>query len=344
MITETSAGVYVFDLHGIELRCEAYSPAFIGPAVSSLRRFRVAEGKNGTSLTIRFHQVADRREVPVNRSADARILFSGICPSRGNSLRSIWRCDIIQDGDRLVAEFPDQGLLVIDGERGYVEGYLFGPETTHEDFCESLFHFALTQLLKRQGVFCLHAAGLEYQGRGVIIPGGGGQGKTTLMLALLRSGFRYLSDDCPLVRERGAQMELLPLPMPIEVTGRTVEVFPELRGAGSGILRQGVWKKSFDPHDLYRDCSGSPCRPAMMLFPHIVDLPHSCLEPLSKPGALEALMAQPRVAQEPETVRREFLALSRLVQQVDSYRVHFGRDILELSSQVAPLLELRKSA
>lgn len=344
MISGTSAVEYVLDLHGIHLRYEASSPALMGPIVSSLRRFRADEGKSGTPLTIRFLQIADRREIPLNRSAEARILFSGICPSRGNSLRSIWRCDIIQDGDRLVADFLDQGLLVIDGERGLVEGYLFGPDTTHEDFCESLFHFALTELLKRRGVFCLHAAGLEYQGRGVIIPGGGGQGKTTLMLALLRSGFRYLSDDCLLVRERGAQMDLLPLPMPIDVTGRTVEVFPELRGAGSGILRQGSWKKSFDPHDLYGDCAGSPCRPVMMLFPHIVDLPHSCLEPLSKPGALEALMAQPRVAQEPEAARREFLALSKLVQQVDSYRVHFGRDILEFSSQVAPLLELRKSA
>lgn len=344
MITEISAGEYVFDLHGIELRYEASSRALLDPVAPPFRQFHGAGVNTASRLTIRFHQVVDRKQSPVERSAQAKTLFSGICPLRGSSLRSIWRCDIVQDGNRLLADFPDQALVVIDGDLGLVEGYLFGSDATREDFCECLFHFSLTELLKRRGLFSLHAAGLEYQGQGVIIPGGSGQGKTTLMLALLRSGFRYLSDDSPLVRERSAQVELLPMPMAIEVTRRTVEVFPELRGARSGLLKQGAWKKSFDPRDIYQDVAGGPCRPVMMLFPHIVDLPHSCLEPLSKSGALEALMAQPRLPQEPEVARREFHALAKLVQQVDSYRVHFGRDILEISSRVKPLVGMRKSA
>ena len=42
--------------------------------------------------------------------------------------------------------------------------------------------------------------------------------------------------------------------------------------------------------------------------------------------------------------RREFQMLSRLVQQVDCYRLHFGQDILDLPKLIKPLLELRKSA
>ncbi len=344
MTTEIAARQYVFDLHGIGLRYEASSLALAGPVVSYLRQFTAAEQKDVPRLTVRFQQVADRSEIPARRSAQAKTLFSGVCPSWGNSLRSVWRCDIVQDGDRLLADFQDQALLVIDGARGLVEGYFIDSGAMHEEVCEGLFHYALTELLKHRGVFALHAAALEYQGQGLIVAGGSGQGKTTLMLALLRSGFRYLSDDASLVRERDAQVELLPGPTKIGVTGRTVEMLPELRSAGSGLLKQGAWKKSFDPRDLYRDCTGTPCRPVMMLFPYIADLPHSCLEPLSKSRAIEALMTQERVAQEPEVARREFQVLSKLVKQVDSYRLHFGRDFLELSSQIAPLLELRRSA
>ena len=46
-----------------------------------------------------------------------------------------------------------------------------------------------------------------------------------------------------------------------------------------------------------------------------------------------------------ETVaRREFQVLSKLVQQVDCYRLHFGRDILDLPKLITPLLEIRESA
>jgi hypothetical protein len=41
---------------------------------------------------------------------------------------------------------------------------------------------------------------------------------------------------------------------------------------------------------------------------------------------------------------REFQMLPRLVQQVDCYRLHFGRDILDFPKLITPLLELRKSA
>ena len=43
------------------------------------------------------------------------------------------------------------------------------------------------------------------------------------------------------------------------------------------------------------------------------------------------------------SARREFQVLSRLVQQVDCYRLYFGRDILDLPKLITPLLELRQA-
>lgn len=344
MTTATAMREYLFNLHGVELHYQTSSLVMVTPILSFLRHFHTDLEKGDTVLTIRFEQVDSRAEVPVKVSEQAKTLFSGTCPSRGDSLRSIWRCDVVQDGDRLVTDFHDQGVLVIDGARGLVEGYFISPEAMHEDVRESFFHYALTELLKRRGLFTVHATALEYQGHGVLIPGYSGQGKTTSFLSLLRSGFRYLSDDYPLLQDCGTHMELLPFPMKIDVTDRTIEFFQELRDAAPEILKQGVWKKSFQPEDVYPNSIGTSCRPAMILFPHVVDIAHSCLEPLSKSRALEAVMPQALRVYDPEVARREFQALSKLVQQVDCYRLHFGRDVLDLPKLIAPLLELRKSA
>jgi hypothetical protein len=41
--------------------------------------------------------------------------------------------------------------------------------------------------------------------------------------------------------------------------------------------------------------------------------------------------------------RREFQALVRLVEQTDCYRLHFGRDVLDLPWLVTPLLKKRQA-
>jgi hypothetical protein len=343
MNTAVTAREYLFNFHGLDLRFSTSSQAFVGPVLAFLRHFHTDVAHEGTALAIRFEEVTSRAEMPVKISDSAKSLFSGARPSMGDSLRSIWQCDVKQDGDRLIADFHEQGMLVIDGARGVVEGYFIHPEAMHPDVCTSFFHFALSELLKRNGLYTVHATALEYQGRGVLIPGYSGQGKTTSFLSLLRSGFRYLSDDYPLLRDRGTHMELLAFPMKIDVTDRTIEFFPELRNAAPGILQQGICKKFFQAEDLYADCIGNSCVPAMIIFPHVVNIPHSCLEPLPKSRALEAIMPQGLLVYDQAVARREFQILSRLVQQVDCYRLHFGRDILDLPKLITPLLEMRKS-
>src|SRR5207244_1150026 len=105
-------------------------------------------------------------------------------------------------------------------------------------------HFALTELLKRRGMYTIHATALERNGRGVLIPGDSGRGKTTCFLSLLRAGYRCLSDDHPLLRQDGSHLELLSFPVKIDVTEKTIGFFPELQQA-NGRLRQGVRKRYF---------------------------------------------------------------------------------------------------
>ena len=344
MTTVNVTTEYLFSFHGLGLRYCTSSAALMSPVATFLQHFRRDTIAGEGALTIQFEEVRSRRDIPVVISPSATPLFSATKPALGDAMRSLWQCDVLLDGGRLVVDFHDQGVLTIDGERGNAEGYFIRPDAMHPDIRESFFHYALAELLKRRGLFSLHATALEYQGLGVLIPGYSGRGKTTAFLALLRSGFRYLSDDHPLLRDHGSHLELLAFPMKIDVTEHSIQFFPELRDAAPGVLQQGVHKKFFRAEDLFPDSIGSSCTPAMILFPQVTDIPHSCLEPLPKSRALEAIMPQALLVYDQEVARREFHALSKLVQQVSCYRLHFGRDILELPQLIAPLLECGTTA
>lgn len=76
-----------------------------------------------------------------------------------------------------------------------------------------------------------------------------------------------------------------------------------------------------------------------MLFPHIVDTPRSQLERLPKHRALELILPQALLVYDQSVARREFQVWARLVQEVDCYRLHFGRDMPDLPKLIMPLLE-----
>ena len=196
----------------------------------------------------------------------------------------------------------------------------------------------LKELLRFKGFFPLHAIALEKDGLGILIPGSSGRGKTTTCLALLRAGYRCLSDDHPLVHENGNGLEVLSFPEKIDVTDNTINLFPELRNAGS-LLHQGMRKRFFYVEDLYPGGTGDTCVPAILLFPHVVDSPTSRLEPLSKRQTLETLLPEGLLVTDPDVAKREFQTYSRLVETTDGYRLHFGRDVLDLPQLINPLLE-----
>ena len=165
----------------------------------------------------------------------------------------------------------------MDGELGQAEGYLIRPETLPHNLIEYLFHTALIELLRRRGLYSIHATALEQHGRGILIPGNSGRGKTTSFISLLRSGYRYLSDDHPLIRDAGTHVEVLPFPIKVNVTEATIAFFPELAMLRITCFIPVYPSGRFVPEDLYHASIGSCCRPAMVLFPHVVDTARSHL-------------------------------------------------------------------
>jgi len=330
---------YRFSLYGTPVLFATSSSLLAAPVNEFLRHFRQDSLDGSVPLTLCFQAVQERADISLTMSQEARQLSSGTGAPGGDRAETGLPYEVIHDSGRLIADFFNTGVLVIDGVRGRADGYLIRPETMPASLIEYLFHLALIELLRRQGLYTIHATALEKHGRGVLIPGNSGRGKTTSFISLLRSGYRYLSDDHPLLRDVGDHVDLLPFPIKINVTEDTIAFFPELRNAPDHLLHPGFPKRAFYAEELYSTAIGEHCRPSLVLFPHVVDAPHSHLEPLSKSRALELLLPQALLVYDQDVARREFQVLAKLVQQVDCYRLHFGRDILDLPKLITPLLE-----
>ncbi len=333
---------HLFSLYGTTVRYTTTSPLLAAPVNELLSHFRRNSLKGSASLSLCFRAVRHRADIPLMMSQSARQLSSGTGVAVGDRRETGLPYEVIQDGGRLIADFHDAGVLVMEGAQGRADGYLIEPETMDANLIEYLFHLALIELLRRRGLYTIHATALEKHGRGVLIPGNSGCGKTTSFISLLRSGYRYLSDDHPLIRDAVTHVDVLPFPVKINVTEATIAFFPELRNAPEQVLYPGLAKQSFRAEYLYPTSVGDCCQPTMVLFPHVVDSPRSHLELLPKSRALEALLPQALLVYDPEVARREFQVLARLVQQADCYRLHFGRDILDLPKLITPLLEQRR--
>lgn len=91
--------------------------------------------------------------------------------------------------------FPDLADFELD-DAGQLERVLAVPGT-EEEVLGTLCHNQVQPLaLSCQGLLVLHAGAVEVDGRAILFAGASGVGKSTLVQAFVRSGYRFLTDDC----------------------------------------------------------------------------------------------------------------------------------------------------
>jgi hypothetical protein len=244
---------------------------------------------------------------------------------------------------RCVYEFPrgsltyvdDEQLLIMDVDRRVRAECWLGAGRAHvaiesprEADLWTLSHpvltVALMELLKRRSLFPVHAAGLALDGRGLLLAGARGAGKSTLTIALAKRGFSFLTDDMVLLAESPRGWQLRAFPDDVDLCDDTLDLFPELRTLREEELPAGWLKRQIRPDRQF----GAPIEwtvPArVIVFPSIRSGDESSLDPLSADEALlelapNVLLTDAAVAQ------RHFDALAGVVSQCRCYRLSTGR-------------------
>jgi hypothetical protein len=195
----------------------------------------------------------------------------------------------------------------------------------------------LIELLKRRGMYTLHAAGLSINGRGFVLPGNSGAGKTTLAVALVRAGFDFLSDDLLFLRPGRHSLRMLGFPDQSDVADETVSMFPEL---GSALTTAGIGagrKSQIRVEEFYGAKTIWECRPELVIFPRIGQTERSVLAPVGRDEALLELLPNMFLT-EAASSQAHLDALTRLAQEARCYRLETGRDFDALADQFRSLV------
>lgn len=181
-----------------------------------------------------------------------------------------------------------------------------------EVFLECLFHV----LVVNQTHTPVHAACVASKGRGVLIGGPSGAGKTTLAYACAKAGMQVISDDVVHLEWdlNLRQMVLWGNPWQLKLPPAASQWFPELSGRKTAMRSDGELYFAVETRLEFSGQANTSCDPAALVF---LERTHSgALEcaPLPAEVAL-ARLREDIVLDDEAVVERHFDLLRRLVQK-----------------------------
>ncbi len=241
--------------------------------------------------------------------------------------------------DMFIADFGSKGILVLDIFKGLGLGLFPDPSAIHPAiFSNFIFISGLSEVIRPRNLMLIHAAALAKDGKAILIPGFTGGGKTTLSVALLRGGFKILSDDRPFLRKATDGFNLLAFPEDVDVTEQTISFFPELANGPCDLFKMGLRKKKFWVEKVYPNSIIDAAKPKVLLLPNIVDHPVSRLKPMPKIEAVSKLLPHGLLVFDREIAEHHFHLLCQLVEEMDCYQIDFGKDLLEVYKLIEKIL------
>jgi hypothetical protein len=200
-----------------------------------------------------------------------------------------------------------------------------------------LFTICLVEILKRRGMYSLHAGGFSANGKCLLIPGTSGAGKSTLTVASLRANFDYMSDDMVFLIDRPEGFRVLAFPEEVDVSDQTAGFFPELSFLLGSPKRSGWRKRQIHPIQVYGAKVASEARPVAVVIPRIAEAETSVVTRMEPDEALLEIVPNVLLT-EARSCQAHLDALSELVKSTPCYRLETGRDFDRLPDRFRALL------
>lgn len=203
------------------------------------------------------------------------------------------------------------------------------------DLLDRIVHGVLAELYQR-GIYAIHAGAVVGPQGALLIAGRSGQGKTTLVLGMLRNGFGLLSDEFAVAEP--ASQRLLPYRRSIHIRPGTPELIPELAFVADRpqVRLGGGIEWTLTPDDLARAFPGCLAEAAPLRGVLLLDgAPRPGAEPAITP--LPAALATIELLRGTWAVSQDFggglARLGALLSGVPCARLRAGK----LSSTVAQI-------
>jgi hypothetical protein len=187
-------------------------------------------------------------------------------------------------------------------------------------FLECLFYV----LVVHRSHTPVHCATVAADGRGVLICGPSGAGKTTLAYACAKSGMQIVSDDVVHLQADpvNGQVSLWGNPWTLRLLPDAVEIFPELTGTE---IKRGSDHEEYLEIDVLRRFPGSAlisCQPTALIFVARDQSAETTIHPLKKEMALRRL-SQDIVLEEARVIARHQRVLQELA-AIGAYELRYS--------------------
>jgi|GEM_PF-6740526 len=306
-----------FDVHGVIVEIAADDPEIIDILSDYLSYFKTVDGNNSDIIFKLEKHGISTYSIP----EDAYWFFNyhGIAGLVHDGIYYYVSCGS-------VFRFDPSKLIV----KASVTSELI---SNRRIFTHMLFTIVLMETLRYQGLYFLHGAGLAGpNGTSLVVTGDGASGKTTLTIALIRLGWRWLTDDTLLLKTGSAGLELFPFWREFHIPAGLAERIEELRFLldKSAYSPSGT-KRSLRGETLYGDLKITSMKsPDVVLFSRIVDSPSSRVEKVKALDAVnEIIRNSPLVLFSQPPAKAHLEALKALVENAVCYRLYSGRDVFE---------------
>ena len=201
----------------------------------------------------------------------------------------------------------------------------------------SLVGGPLTEMLKAEGFYFLHAAALSINNTGFLFTGDGGCGKTTTALSLLSKGYKYVSDDSLVFRDIDGEIIVYPLYRTFNLDQDLCDRFHEILRDDDLIIPEGM-KLSVEVSDIFPGSFIQNLKPDFIIFPKITSDKNSRLSTLSQMEIYKRLLSQIILAVDQDTAKLQLEVLGKLVRQISGFELLSGKDIYEEPGKVYTLI------
>ena len=124
-------------------------------------------------------------------------------------------------------------FAVCDRDQGFASAWISRDATAHRSYLR--YHFLeplALSMLSSSYVIPLHAACVELGGKGVLLCGNSGAGKSSLAFACARAGWNFISDDASYLVRQGSGRIVAGNSQQVRLRPSAVELFPEVRHFG----------------------------------------------------------------------------------------------------------------
>jgi hypothetical protein len=284
-------------------------------------------------------------------------------PAREPDFRQGDLLEYYVDGAAVTARFPRFGWLRLNLNTGEVGGRIRPAALTTQGVFEDVAAIGISPLLRRRGMFLLHAfaaARRAPQGhtiygaarasspptaaqsdtsgeQAVLLVGEIGAGKTTTGLALLHAGWKLLSNDSPIVKDEGG-VQVLAYPGLLSAYPETLARFPELRALMPETTAGERRKTLFAAESVYPGVWIDRARAGALVFPQIEARAEHALEPLAAPEALRRLLPNAVEQWDREMIPAHLALLRKLVEATPAFRLRLGPEVEAIPAVLASAL------